>query len=217
MTGESDARAPGGGARSSAGPSRATRFACALFVVLGLDVLAKLAAIGHLTPAGARIVPLEARRRALRALDPRRVAVRAWAARHPCARQGAACPRQWMIAEVAALRYVENAGAAGESPRTRPSATRRAGLVLASLAALALAGAGGLRYPWAAGRLGAVAGGVLGNLLDRIRLGYVVDYLELHALGEVGPVVNLADVLITLGFAAFLAGALRRGAGRAPG
>lgn len=38
-------------------------------------------------------------------------------------------------------------------------------------------------------------GGALGNLLDRIRFGYVVDFLDFR----VWPVFNLADVAIVLG------------------
>lgn len=40
-----------------------------------------------------------------------------------------------------------------------------------------------------------MAGGACGNLLDRARLGHVVDYLDLHFW----PVFNLADVAIVVG------------------
>ena len=47
--------------------------------------------------------------------------------------------------------------------------------------------------------LGLVLGGALGNIVDRIRFGYVVDFIHLHA----GPwsfyVFNVADAAITLG------------------
>lgn len=43
--------------------------------------------------------------------------------------------------------------------------------------------------------LALMAGGAVGNLLDRVRLGFVVDYLDLH----VWPVFNLADVAIVAG------------------
>jgi signal peptidase II len=44
-----------------------------------------------------------------------------------------------------------------------------------------------------------ILGGALGNLIDRIRLGYVIDFLWLH-LGEVTLFVfNVADVALTLG------------------
>jgi signal peptidase II len=45
-----------------------------------------------------------------------------------------------------------------------------------------------------------IAGGAIGNLLDRIGSGYVTDYLVLRFFP---PVFNLADIAITFG-AAFL-------------
>lgn len=42
-----------------------------------------------------------------------------------------------------------------------------------------------------------LAGGALGNLIDRVRLGAVIDYLDLR----VWPVFNLADVAVTVGAA----------------
>jgi signal peptidase II len=57
-----------------------------------------------------------------------------------------------------------------------------------------------------------VLGGALGNLLDRIRLGYVTDFLDLH-FGEFRPflVFNLADTAITVGVLVLLARALVSG------
>ena len=48
--------------------------------------------------------------------------------------------------------------------------------------------------------LALVLGGACGNILDRIRLGYVVDYADLH-FGEWRPflVFNVADAAITIG------------------
>ena len=48
--------------------------------------------------------------------------------------------------------------------------------------------------------LGLVLGGALGNILDRVRFGYVVDFADLH-LGDWRPflVFNLADAAITVG------------------
>lgn len=43
--------------------------------------------------------------------------------------------------------------------------------------------------------LGLLTGGVLGNLIDRIRTGYVTDFLDFHFW----PVFNFADVFIFLG------------------
>ena len=56
--------------------------------------------------------------------------------------------------------------------------------------------------------LGLVLGGALGNIVDRIRFGYVVDFIHLHA----GPwsfyVFNVADAAITLGVIILLVRAL---------
>jgi signal peptidase II len=67
--------------------------------------------------------------------------------------------------------------------------------------------------------LGLVLGGALGNILDRVRFGYVVDYADLH-FGEWRPflVFNVADAAITIGVLILLIRALfvRDKAGRAP-
>lgn len=48
--------------------------------------------------------------------------------------------------------------------------------------------------------LGLVLGGALGNIVDRIRFGHVVDFADLH-FGEFRPflVFNVADAAITIG------------------
>ena len=57
--------------------------------------------------------------------------------------------------------------------------------------------------------LGFVLGGALGNILDRARLGYVVDFADLH-IGEWRPflVFNVADAAITVGVLVLLVRAL---------
>lgn len=64
---------------------------------------------------------------------------------------------------------------------------------------------------WSRGRpaqvaLALLAGGAVGNLIDRVRVGAVIDYLDL----QVWPVFNLADLAITAG-AGLLLLALARG------
>lgn len=57
--------------------------------------------------------------------------------------------------------------------------------------------------------LGAILGGAIGNIVDRVRLGYVVDFADLH-FGDWRPflVFNVADAAITLGVLVLLVRAL---------
>ncbi len=57
--------------------------------------------------------------------------------------------------------------------------------------------------------LGLVLGGALGNIVDRVRFGYVVDYADLHVFGySLFLVFNIADAAITIGVVILLARAL---------
>lgn len=49
--------------------------------------------------------------------------------------------------------------------------------------------------------LALVCGGAVGNLVDRIRLGYVVDFLDFHIGRHHWPAFNLADSCICIGVA----------------
>jgi|TARA_R110002072_G_scaffold222709_1_gene379809 signal peptidase II len=68
--------------------------------------------------------------------------------------------------------------------------------------------------------LSAILGGALGNVADRLRLGYVEDLLDFHYAQWHWPSFNLADVWIVLGAALFIwaeirhqPGSRRRGIG----
>lgn len=47
--------------------------------------------------------------------------------------------------------------------------------------------------------LSLILSGALGNLIDRIRLGYVVDFLDVHVKNHHWPAFNVADAAITVG------------------
>ena len=55
-----------------------------------------------------------------------------------------------------------------------------------------------------------IMGGALGNVLDRLLHGYVVDFLQFHAGGWYFPSFNLADSAITLGAVTLIVDELRR-------
>jgi signal peptidase II len=57
--------------------------------------------------------------------------------------------------------------------------------------------------------LSLILGGALGNILDRVLYGYVIDYADLH-VGEFRPflIFNLADAAISIGVVIILARAL---------
>jgi len=57
--------------------------------------------------------------------------------------------------------------------------------------------------------LALVLGGAVGNLYDRISLGYVVDFVQLHAAGYYFPAFNVADSSITVGVVLLLWDGLR--------
>ena len=49
--------------------------------------------------------------------------------------------------------------------------------------------------------LAMVMGGAIGNLLDRIRLGYVIDFIDWHWYQHHWPTFNVADAFISVGVA----------------
>ena len=55
-----------------------------------------------------------------------------------------------------------------------------------------------------------IMGGALGNVIDRLLHGYVVDFIQVHWRGSYFPSFNLADSAITLGAVLLIADELRR-------
>jgi signal peptidase II len=68
--------------------------------------------------------------------------------------------------------------------------------------------AGQRMFCWA---LALIMGGALGNLIDRLAYGHVIDFLDFHVSG-VGhfPAFNIADTAITIGAILFIFDELRR-------
>jgi signal peptidase II len=65
------------------------------------------------------------------------------------------------------------------------------------------------RGDWRTGlSLGLIIGGALGNLIDRIQLGYVVDFIDVHYGGHHWPAFNIADSAISCGIVLMLLDAL---------
>jgi len=80
-----------------------------------------------------------------------------------------------------------------------------------ALSGLAIAIAGALavwlwrvQKPLLAVALGMIIGGAIGNVIDRVRVGAVIDFLDFHAFNYHWPAFNVADTGITLGAAALI-------------
>lgn len=58
--------------------------------------------------------------------------------------------------------------------------------------------------------LSLILGGAVGNLIDRLVHGHVIDFLDFHVGGWHWPAFNVADAAITIGAALFVLDELRR-------
>lgn len=66
------------------------------------------------------------------------------------------------------------------------------------------------RDQWMVGlALGLVLGGAIGNVIDRVLHGYVVDFIDVHYAGWHWPAFNIADSAIVCGIIILLVDALR--------
>lgn len=87
-------------------------------------------------------------------------------------------------------------------------------LLLAGFAALVVCGLLIWLYrntqPLVSIALGAITGGAIGNLYDRLHWGAVADFIDFHILDYHWYVFNLADAAITLGVAALIVDSFRR-------
>jgi signal peptidase II len=101
------------------------------------------------------------------------------------------------------LVHVHNPGAAFGFLARAPESTRLPFFLGISVAAVGIIG--WLVYKAAAGKiayvsgLGLVLGGAVGNFIDRIRFGYVIDFLDFFVGTSHWPAFNVADIAISVG------------------
>lgn len=105
------------------------------------------------------------------------------------------------------LTYLHNTGAAfsfldGASGWQRWLFTGLAGVV--SIALVVWLRRIDRRDPWLAAAVALILGGALGNAIDRVRLGYVVDFIQVHWGTHYFPAFNVADSAITVGAAVLI-------------
>ena len=119
-----------------------------------------------------------------------------------------------LVPNYLALRYAENCGAAFGTLDEAPRVLR---IVLFTSAALIAVGAllwmfvRGHGGPLFAASVPFIASGAIGNMIDRLRLGYVVDFIHFHVYDKFHwPTFNIADTTITIGVALLLLDGLRR-------
>lgn len=56
-----------------------------------------------------------------------------------------------------------------------------------------------------------IAGGAIGNIIDRISLGYVVDFIEIYIKQYSWPIFNIADSFISVGIIILIFSILKNG------
>jgi signal peptidase II len=114
-----------------------------------------------------------------------------------------------MLGSVLELRYVENTDVAFNLLRAVPEKTRAPLLLVSGLlgcATLLTLLAWRPRRPAIQAALVLVAAGALGNTLDRVARGYVVDFIHVPHW----PVFNVADICVTAGAGLIVWATLRR-------
>ena len=109
-----------------------------------------------------------------------------------------------MIQNLFSLTYVRNTGAAFGFLATANPSFRVPFFLIVPIIAMVVLGFLYRDLPkdarWRAMALGLVSGGAIGNLIDRVRLGFVVDFLDCHWKNVYYfPAFNVADSAICVG------------------
>jgi signal peptidase II len=126
-----------------------------------------------------------------------------------------------VIPHVFAISHVENPGAAFSlfNDSSSPARVRWLLLIFSLLAAVAVLVALvklGRRMTATTLALALILGGALGNAWDRLRFGYVIDFLEVHIIHYHWPDFNVADSAIVVGGILLVFDALFSGKDGAP-
>ncbi|MHB1844859.1 MAG: signal peptidase II [Deltaproteobacteria bacterium] len=100
--------------------------------------------------------------------------------------------------------YAENTSAAFGILQAIPYELRRVVLtgfaVAAILVLVGLVATGRIQRGWTAAATGLILGGAVGNVIDRIRYGFVVDFIDWHVADHYHwPTFNVADSGIVVG------------------
>lgn len=109
-----------------------------------------------------------------------------------------------VVPDFFALTYVRNKGAAFGFMHSAPAWIREPFFIIVPLVALTVIFLLFVKLKdsqkWSATALSLILGGAIGNLIDRLRFGYVIDFLDFH-WKEVyhWPAFNIADSCIVVG------------------
>ena len=118
-----------------------------------------------------------------------------------------------VIDGIVRLTYLQNRGAAFGILSDADIPYQSVLVAAVSLLALAAIGVYAWRLPTGSRMpriaLALIMGGAVGNLLDRVRLGYVVDFVDVHWGPHHWPAFNVADSAISIGVALLLLDILR--------
>lgn len=108
-----------------------------------------------------------------------------------------------VIPDFFSITYIRNPGAAFGLLASSSAGFRMLFFALTSVGALILLSAILFRLPkndWLGQfSIAAILGGAVGNLLDRLRLGEVIDFLDFYVKGYHWPAFNVADSAISVG------------------
>jgi signal peptidase II len=101
----------------------------------------------------------------------------------------------WLAGDWLSLIYSRNTGVAFGLFQNMPQLFTMTSILITVAAVYAYAKHLPNERPWVQGAMGLIVGGALGNIVDRLRLGYVVDFISVGWW----PVFNFADSAITVG------------------